>query len=58
MVKYLPANAGYVGLIPGWGEDPVEEEATMHSSILAWKIQWTQESGGLQSIGVQRVRHG
>ena len=58
MVKYLPANAGYVGLIPGSGEDPLEEEVTTHSSIHAWKIQWTQEPGRLQSIGLQRVRHG
>ena len=35
------------------GEDPLEEEMTTHSSILAWKIPWTEESGGLQPIGLQ-----
>ena len=38
-------------------EDPQEEEMATHSSILAGKIPWTQESGGLQSIGSQRARH-
>ena len=37
-------------------EDPLEEEMATHSSILAWKIPWTEEPGGLQSIGWQRVR--
>ena len=36
----------------GW-EDPLEEEMATHSSILAWKIPWTEEPGGLQSIGLQ-----
>ena len=40
----------------GW-EDPLEEEMATHSSILAWKIQWTEESGGPQSMGLQRVGH-
>ena len=40
----------------GW-EDPPEEEMATHSSILAWKIPWTEEPGGLQSMGSQRVRH-
>ena len=35
------------------GEDPLEEEMTTHSSILAWKIPWTEEPGGLQPIGLQ-----
>ena len=35
-------------------EDPLEEEMATHSSILAWKITWTDEPGGLQSIGLQR----
>ena len=39
-------------------EDPLEEETTAHSSILDWKIPWTEESGELQSIGSQRVRYG
>ena len=38
-------------------EDPLEQEMTTHSSILAWKIPWTEEPGGLQSMGLQRVRH-
>ena len=37
-------------------EDPLEEEMATHSSILAWKIPWTEEPGGLQSKGPQRVR--
>ena len=40
----------------GW-EDPLEEEMATHSSILAWEIPWTEEPGGLQSMGLQRVRH-
>ena len=39
-------------------EDPLEEEMATQSSILAWRIQWTEEPGGLQSTGSQRVRHG
>ena len=38
-------------------EDPLEKEMATHSSILAWRIPWTEEPGGLQSIGSQRVRH-
>ena len=38
-------------------EDPLEEEMATCSSILAWKIQWTEEPGGLQSMGSQRVTH-
>ena len=38
-------------------EDPLEKEMTTHSSILAWKIPWTEEPGGSQSMGSQRVRH-
>jgi len=38
----------------GW-EDPLEEEMKTHSKILAWRIPWTEEPGGLQSIGSQRV---
>jgi len=36
-------------------EDPLEEEVATHSSILAWRISWTEEPGGLQSMGWQRV---
>ena len=38
-------------------EDPLEKEMATHSSILAWKIPWTEEPGRLQSTGLQRVRH-
>ena len=38
-------------------EEPLEVEMAIHSSILAWKILWTEESGGLQSKGSQRVGH-
>ena len=38
-------------------EDPLEEEMAIHSSILAWRIPWTEEPGGLQSMGSQRVRN-
>ena len=59
MVKNLPANAGdtrdQVQSL-GW-EDPLEKEMATHSSILAWKISWTEEPGGLQSMGLQRVGH-
>ena len=40
----------------GW-EDPLEKEMATHSSILAWEIPWTEEPGGVQSMGLQRVRH-
>ena len=40
----------------GW-EDTLEKGMATHSSILAWRIPWTEEPGGLQSIGSQRVRH-
>ena len=40
----------------GW-EDPVEEKMATHSSILAWKIPWKEEIGGLQSMVLQRIRH-
>ena len=39
-------------------EDPLEKEMATHSSILAWRIPWREEAGGLQSMGSQRVRHG
>ena len=38
-------------------EDPLEKEMVTHSSILAWRIPWTEEPGGLQPMGSQRVRH-
>ena len=38
-------------------EDPLEEGMATHSSILVWRIPWTEEPGGLQSLGLHRVRH-
>ena len=38
-------------------EDPLEESMATHSSILAWEIPWTEEARGLQSMGLQRIRH-
>ena len=49
-------STGDLGLFPGSGRSPGEEMAT-HSSILAWEISWTEEPGGLQYMGSQRVRH-
>ena len=43
-----------MGLIPGW-EDPLEKGMATHSSILAWRILWTEEPGGLWSIGLQEL---
>ena len=45
-----------MGSVPGSGE-PLGLEMATHSSVLAWKIPWTEEPGGLQSVGSQRVRH-
>ena len=39
------------------GEDPLEKEMATHSSILVWRIPWTEGPGGLQSVGSQRVKH-
>ena len=54
--KESTCNAGDAGLILGW-EDPLEEGMATHSSILAWRIPWTEEPGRLQSMGSQRARH-
>ena len=54
MVKNLPAMQETWVLSLGW-DDPLEEGMTTHSSILAWRIGWTEEPGGLQSMGSQRV---
>ena len=44
--------------VPSLGqEDPLEEEMATHSSILAWRISWSEEPGGLQTMGKDRVRH-
>ena len=53
-VKNLPAMWEMWVLLLGW-EDPLEKEMATHSSILAWEILWTEEPGGLQSVGPQRV---
>ena len=52
VVKNLPAKAGDQVQTPG-REDPLEEEMAPHSSTLAWRIPWTDEPGGLQSMGPQ-----
>ena len=52
MVKNLPANAGDSGSIPGLGRS-LEEEMMIPSSILVWKIPWTEKPGGIQSTGSQ-----
>ena len=56
MVKNLPATRETWVRSLGW-EDPLQKEMATHSSILAWRIPWTEEPGGLQSIGFQRVGH-
>uniref|UniRef100_A0AC11ENZ2 Minichromosome maintenance 9 homologous recombination repair factor n=1 Tax=Ovis aries TaxID=9940 RepID=A0AC11ENZ2_SHEEP len=55
-VKNLPAVQETRVRSLGW-EDPLEKEMATHSSILAWTISWTEEPGGLQSMGSQRVGH-
>ena len=58
LVRKLPANAGDIReavLSLAW-DDPLEEEMATHSSILAWRIPWTEEPGGLQSVGSQSRR--
>ena len=54
--KESACSAGHPGSTPGSGRSP-EKEMAAHSSILAWRIPWTEEPGGLQSMGPQRVRH-
>ena len=60
MVKNPPYNAGDtgdVGSIPRLWKIPPEEEMTTRSSLLAWRIPWTEEPDGLRSTGSQRVGH-
>ena len=59
MVKNPPANAEHTEeQVQSLGqEDALEDEMATHSSILAWKIPWTEKSGGLESVGPQRVGH-
>ena len=56
MVKSLPAMQETQVQLLGQ-EEPLEKEMATHSSILAWKIPWTEEPGRLQSMELQRVRH-
>ena len=54
----LPTQEIQETLIQSLGlEDPLEKDMATHSNILAWEIPWTEEPGGLQSMGSQRVRH-
>ena len=55
-VKHLPAMRETQVLSLGQ-EDPLEKEMATHSSTLAWRIPWTEEPGGVQSMESQRVRH-
>ena len=56
MVKNLPAM--WETWLPSLGQDdPLEKGMATHSSILAWRIPWTEEPGGLQSMGLQGVEH-
>ena len=56
MVKRLPTVQETQVRSLGW-EDPLEKETATHSSILAWRIPWTEEPDGLLSMGSQRVGH-
>ena len=56
MVKNLPAmQEPWVGSLGR--EDPLEKGMATHSSVLAWRVPWTEEPGGLQSMGLRRVGH-
>ena len=56
MVKNLPSNAGDTGSILGW-ENPLNKEMPTHSNILAWEVPQTEEPGGLECMGSQRIGH-
>ena len=56
MVKNLPAMQETPVQSRGW-KDPLEKGMAIHSSVLAWRVPWTREPGGLQSMGLQRVGH-
>ena len=56
MIKSLPALWGTWGLTPELGK-PLEKGMATHSSILAWRVPWVEEPGGLQSMGSHRVGH-
>ena len=56
MVKNLPVvGETWVGSLGQ--KDPLEKGMAIHSSILAWRLPWTEDPGGLQSMGLQKVRH-
>ena len=55
-IKRLPAMQETQVQSLGW-EDPLEKEMATHSNILAWRTPWTEEPGGLQSMGSHRVGH-
>ena len=59
VVENLPANSVDIGdvVLCLDKEDPLEEEMTTHSNILAWRIPWIEEPGRTQSVGSQRIRH-
>ena len=52
VVKNVPANAGDMGSIPGLGRS-LEKEMATHSSILGWRVPWTEKPGGLESLELQ-----
>jgi len=54
--KESTCTAGDLGLIPGSGRSPGAKGMVTHSSVLAWRIPWTEEPGRLQSLGSQRLR--
>ena len=56
IVKNLPAVQETQAQFLGW-EDPLEKGMATHSCVLAWRIPWTEEPGGLQPMGSQRVGH-
>ena len=56
MVENLPAMQG-TQLQSLGREDPLEKDMATHSSVLAWRVPWTEEPGELQSTGLQRVKH-
>jgi len=55
-IKNLPAMQDTRIRLLGW-EDPLKKGIATHLSILAWRIPWTEEPGGIQSMGSQRIRH-
>ena len=55
-INNLPAMQETRVRFLGW-EEPLEKRMAIHSSVLAWRIPWTEEPGGLQPMGLQRVEH-